>query len=142
MGAEKTFADYPETKRLERQDMLDRGGLRSGDTLLLRALSDLGKGAEAKLMQKRIEEIGAEIQVIEDENAPRVSGRKPRLTPSLEQKRHLCGLWYSAAERKHVLSRAEEIMGQPVTRDQMHRWCGARDGSQKAEKLREGRDDG
>ena len=140
MGAEKTFADYPETKRLERQDMLDRGGLRSGDTLLLRALSDLGKGAETKLMQKRIEEIGAEIKVIEDENAPRTSGRKPRLTPSLDKKRHLCGLWYSAAERQHVLDRASDKMGQPVSRDQMNRWCGPRDGSQKAEKLREAKE--
>lgn len=137
MDAEKTFADYPETKRSERQDMLDRGGLRSGDTLVLRSMSDLGKGAEAKLMQKRIEEIGAEIEVIEDENAPRVSGRKPRLSPSLEQKRHLCGLWYSAAERQHVLDRASEKLGQEVTRDQMNRWCGPRDGSQKAEKLKE-----
>lgn len=137
MGAEKTFADYPETKRLERQDMLDRGGLRSGDTLVVRALSDLGKGAEAKLMQKRIEEIGAEIQVIEDENAPRTSGRKPRLSPSLDQKRQLCGLWYSAAERQHVLDRASEKLGQPVTRDQMNRWCGPRDGSKKPDVLKE-----
>ena len=138
MGAEKTFADYPETKRLERQDMLDRGGLRSGDTLLLRALSDLGKGAEAKLMQKRIEEIGAEIQVVEAENAPRVSGRKPRLTPEPDQIERLCGLWYSAAERKHVLGRAEDIMGQPVTRDQMFRWCGPRDGSKKPKEQSDG----
>jgi len=137
MGAEKTFADYPETTRSERQDMLDRGGLRSGDTLLLRAMSDLGRSAEAKLMQRRIEEIGAEIQVIEDESAPRTSGRKPRMKPTLEQKHHLCGLWYSAAERQHVLDRATDKMGQPVSRDQMNRWCGPRDGSQKAEKLKE-----
>lgn len=137
MGAEKTYADYPETKRQERQDLLDRHGLREGDTLLLRALSDLGKGQEAALMQRRVKEIGAEIVVIEDENAPRTSGRKPRMKPTMGQRQHLCGLWYSAAEVGHVLDRASEKMGGPVTRDQMNRWCGPRDGSKKAEKLKE-----
>lgn len=137
MGAEKTYADYPETKRQERQDLLDRHGLREGDTLLLRALSDLGKGQEAALMQRRVKEIGAEIVVIEDENAPRTSGRKPRMKPTMDQKQRLCGLWYSAAEVGHVLDRASEKMGGKVTRDQMNRWCGPRDGSKKAEKLRE-----
>lgn len=137
MGAEKTYADYPETKRQERQDLLDRHGLREGDTLLLRAMSDLGKGQEAALMQRRVKEIGAEIVVIEAEDAPRVSGRKPRMKPTMDQKQHLCGLWYSAAEVGHVLERASEKMGGKVTRDQMNRWCGPRDGSKKAEKLKE-----
>lgn len=131
MGAEKTFADYPETKRLERRDMLDNHGLREGDTLLLRSMSDLGRGAEVGLMQRRIEEIGATIQVIEDENAPRAKGRPRRLKPSTKQIEQLCGLWYSAAERQHVLDRAKEIMGADVSRDQMGRWCGPRDGSRK-----------
>lgn len=141
MGAEKTYADYPETKRQERQDMLDRHGLREGDTLLLRALSDLGKGQEAALMQRRVKSIGAEIVVIEAEDAPRTSGRKPRMNPTIEQRQHLCGLWYSAAEVGHVLDRAADKLGGKVTRDQMNRWCGPRDGSKKDEKLKEGQND-
>ena len=132
MGAEKTFADFPETKRQEREDLLDNGGLREGDTLYLRAMSDLGSGAEIALMQRRVEAIGATIEVVPAKgDAPRVRGRKPRLKPSPEQKDRLCRLWYSAAERRHVLERAGDIMGSDVTRDQMFRWCGPRDGSNK-----------
>lgn len=140
MGAEKTFADFTGTNRVELQDMLDAGGLSEGDTLLLRQVSDLGKGAAATRHQKRIAEIGATIEVVPTDDAPRVAGRKPRLSPSTEQLSHLCTLWYSAAEQAYVLGRASEKMGAEVTRDQMNRWCGPRNGSDKPSKLKEQKD--
>ena len=131
MGAEKVFADFAGTKRADLRDMLDFGGLRKGDTLLLRQVSDLGRGAEVARLQRRIAEIGATIEIVPGEASKRVAGRKPRMAPTDEQKEHLCALWYSAAPQKWVLERASDKMGGPVTRDQKNRWCGARHGKSK-----------
>lgn len=132
MGAEKTFADYTGTERRELRDMLDRRGLRAGDTLLLRAVSDLGKGQESARIQRMISDLGATIQLVPG-GADKVRGRPKKMDPTPEQKAHLCSLWHSAAERKYVMERAAEIMGGKVSRDQMYRWCGARDGKTKKE---------
>lgn len=37
-----------------------------------------------------------------------------------------------------MVDAAEDIMGQPVTRDQMFRWCGPRDGSKKPKEQSDG----
>lgn len=133
MGADKTFADYKGTSRRELIDLLDSGGLRDGDTLLMRAIGDLGKGQESARMQRRVADIGATLEVVPSNDAPRVQGRPPRLSPTDDQKQHLCALWYSPAPVDHVLGRAGGIMGAKVTRNQMNRWCGARGGTSKKE---------
>lgn len=126
MGCEKTFADYRGTGRRELQDMLEKDGVRKGDTLCIRALSDLGQGAESKRIQKMLSDMGVALQVIPGADGERVSGRKPRLKPTPEQREHLCALWYSPAPVDHVLKRAEEIMGAPVDRNNLNYWCGGR----------------
>ncbi|MEO0485253.1 MAG: hypothetical protein AAF092_05020 [Pseudomonadota bacterium] len=131
MGAERTFADYRGTGRKELTDMVQRGGVRKGDTLVLRALSDLGQGAESKRLQKMITDLGVWIEVKPGPEGERVQGRKPRLKPTPEQKEHICALWYSPAPVDHVLSRASDIMGGEVDRNNLYYWCGARDGSQR-----------
>lgn len=132
MGAERTLADYPATNRSERTAMLALGGLRKGDVLLLRAMSDLGRGAEVATMQAHVERIGATIEVVPVKGeAPKVKGRKPRLEPTEDQKGALCGLWWSPQPADHVLQRAAEIMGAEVDRHQMRRWCGRRDAKAK-----------
>ena len=129
MGADKTFADFKGTGRQELQDMLLRKGIRPGDTLRVRALSDLGQGAESPRIQKAISDLGVTLEVVPGSAAPKVKGRKARLKPTPEQKEHICALWYSPAPVDHVLSRASEIMGGKVDRNNLNYWCGPRDGS-------------
>ncbi len=131
MGCEKTFADWKNTKRAELRAMIEGEGLRKGDTLCIRALSDLGQGAESKRMQKAISDIGAVLEVVAGAEAPRKKGRPARLKPTPEQKERLCDLWYSPAPNDHVLGRADDIMGAEVDRNKMNYWCGPRDGSAK-----------
>lgn len=136
MGCDKTFADWKNTNRAELRAMIEGAGLRKGDTLRVRALSDLGQGAESKRMQKAVSDIGAVLEVVAGSEAPRKQGRPPRLKPSDEQKVHLCEIWYSPAPMDHVLTRAADIMGAEVDRNKLNYWCGPRDGSQKSTKLK------
>ena len=131
MGAEKTFADYAGTARQELTDMLERKGVRQGDTLRVRALSDLGQGAESKRIQKAISDLGVALQVVPGAASEKVKGRKARLKPTPKQKAHICALWYSPAEVNHVIERASKIMGGEVDRNNLNYWCGPRDGSNK-----------
>jgi|GEM_PF-2230647 len=128
-NAGKVFIDAPGTMRLEREDMINNGGLRAGDTLVLAAMSDLGKGAEAKSLAGLIARMGVAVEVspLDAKRAKKKPGRAPHLKPSDDQQRQICGLWHSAIEQAHVLQRAATVMGvDVVTRNQMNRLCGPR----------------
>ena len=131
MGCDKTFADWRNTKRAELIAMIDGQGARKGDTVRVRALSDLGQGAERKRQQKALSDRGRALEVIPGAETPRKQGRPARLKPTPEQKERLCDLWYSPAPNEHVLSRAADIMGAEVDRNKLNYWCGPRDGSRK-----------
>lgn len=127
--AGKVFIDAPGTMRLEREDMINNGGLRAGDTLVLAAMSDLGRGAEARSLAGLIERMGVTIEVraLDAIRVKKKSGRAAHMRPDPTQKRQICALWSSAIEQKHVLERAAKIMGvDAVTRNQMNRLCGPR----------------
>lgn len=136
MGCERTFADWKNTNRAELIALMDKGGLVKGDTLCVRAVSDLGQGAEAKRHQKKLADMGVALEVIPGAETKRVKGRPSRLKPTPEQRTHLCELWYSPATVEHVLNRAGDIMGADVDRNRMNYWCGPRDGSAKSTKLK------
>lgn len=133
LEADKVFADDGSTDRIERSALIDGDVLRPGDTLLLRAFSDLGKPAEAKRLQRMIEAKGVNVLVIELPPAPKPPRplRKVWLSPDDGQRERLCTLWYSSLSPGHVLERAKDVMGRPVSRAQMNRLCGPRDGSDK-----------
>lgn len=127
--AEKVFIDVKGTSRMERSDMLEHGGVRAGDTLMLAALSDLGKGAAAKAIADKIRRLGVAIEVkpLTPAKAKKKPGRAPHLKPTDEQQKQICGLWRSGLEQGHVLNRAAQIMEvDAVTRNQMNRLCGPR----------------
>lgn len=131
MGCDKTFADWKNTKRAELIAMIDGDALRKGDTLRVRALSDLGHGAESKRHQKAVSDMGVVLEVVAGVEKPRKQGRPARLKPTPDQKERLCDLWYSPAPNDHVLGRAADIMGAAIDRNKMNYWCGPRDGSNK-----------
>lgn len=133
LECEKVFADFPNTKRLDLHDLIEGGGLMEGDTLCIRAKSDLGKGGEAKRIATMVEKMGVTIEVTEGPKKKAPLGRKPRLSPTPGQKVHLCALWASPAPQKHVLVRASEVMGGSVNRNHMNYWCGPRSNPKKAQ---------
>lgn len=131
MGCEKTFADWKNTRRSELAHMMEKRGVRKGDTLCVRALSDLGQGAEAKRIQRLLADMGVAVQVVEGAELPRKKGRPSRVKPTDEQRIQLCELWYSPATVDHVLERAADILGAEIDRNKMNYLCGPRDGSAK-----------
>ena len=130
MGAEKTFADFAKTQRLELTDLIDGGGLVEGDTLLLRAKSDLGKGKAAERHIAKIEGMGVEVVVLPTRADKRLKGRPARAEiPDLRTYDLICGLWYSPAPVDHAIKRASEKVGVDVDRNWMNARCGGRNGS-------------
>ena len=130
MGAERTFADFASTRRLELTDLIDGGALREGDTLFLRAKSDLGKGREAERHVARIEGMGVEIVVLPTKADVRAKGRPARVEfPDIETFDLVCGLWYSPAPQEHVEERAKGKLGVAVGRNWINPRCGPRNGS-------------
>lgn len=131
MGAERTFADFAKTRRLELTDLIDGGGLAAGDTLLLRAKSDLGKGKEAERHVAKIEGMGVEIIVLPTKADVRLKGRPARAEiASLTQFDLICGLWYSPTPVDHAIARASDKVGVKVDRNWMNARCGPRSGAQ------------
>lgn len=110
--------------------MIDSKGLRKGDTLLLYDMADLGKPKEAKRLVGIVEGMGVTVEVHPLPKPPKPV-RKVWLSPTDEQRGDICTLWYSSISPSAVLSGAEQIMGRSVSRQQLDRLCGKRDGSNK-----------
>lgn len=74
-GAEKFYLDGDQTRREERVDLFR--DLRSGDTLVLIAMSDLGAGKGLRNMRAEIERRGVAVEVVEPAKAeePKPMGR-------------------------------------------------------------------
>ena len=130
LNADKVFADDETTRRISRGVLIDSDGLREGDTLLRYDLGDLGKPKEAKRLVGLIEAMGVAVEVNPMPKPPRPP-RKVWLSPTDKQRDDICTLWYSSIGPSAVLSGAEQIMGRPVSRQQLDRLCGKRDGSSK-----------
>ena len=79
MDCEKVYADWKNTKRADLSDLIDTAAAKEGDTVCVRALSDLGRGKEAELNRKRLERKGVKVLVVPGPDRPKVTGRKPRV---------------------------------------------------------------
>lgn len=137
MGCERTLADYDGTRRAELVCLIEGGGVREGDTLCLRAQSDLGQGAAIKRHLDRLAAMGVTVEIVSVPNAPKSKGRPKRFNPTPDDAQYLCDLWYSPAERAHVLERATERMGMDVKRDKLNHLCGPRSGARRFEPQKE-----
>lgn len=127
---DRLYIDTRDTERAERSDML-RVGIRSGDTLVLLAKGDLGRGAELPPIRRRLAERGVSIEVYKDDTERRAPGRPADFNPSPTQDKRIRSLWYDVGvyTLKHVIQRATEIYGSPVSRNQLDRRYGPRNGS-------------
>lgn len=122
----KVFIDLTNMRRVERSALLDSGGLQSGDVLVICKLSQLGQGRESSLMQKRIEAIGATIEVRPMPEPAKMKPRKGWLVPSPEQKARICPLWNSTQPAEFVIERACAVMETRINRAWLNRHCGPR----------------
>ena len=128
---ERVYLDTAFTDRSERTDML-KIALRTGDTLVLLAMGDLGAGAGLRAIRRRLQDLGVTIEVLSpDEGEKRPPGRPAAYDPTPEQDERIRDLWYmdGVYTMKHVLQRAEEIYGNPVSRNQLDNRYGPRNGS-------------
>ena len=138
MDCEKTFADWNGTDRAELMDMLNRHGVREGDTLCLRAVSDLGQGQESARLQRKIADMGVHIEIIPTNEKKRQRGRPTKVEISdMDEWDACCALWYSPAPVRHAVQRISERVGGEVNRNWINYRCGVRDGSERTEKRAE-----
>ena len=126
---EDLYIDTRDTDRGERADMLISGRLRRGDTLVLLAPGDLGRGAELRPLRILLAERGVTVEVQIEDSRPR--GRPNEFEPDPDQNKRIRKLWYAIGvyQLKHVMRRVEQIYGGPVSRNQLDRRYGPRDGS-------------
>ena len=124
-ACEKVFLDLPAMRRAERAALIDRGGLRVGDVLVVAAKSQLGQGQESAMIQRKIEQLGATVEVQPLPKRP-VEKRTGWLVPTDQQRLRFCPLWYSSEPASFVIDRASDVMGSAVDRNWMNRHCGSR----------------
>lgn len=122
-GAEKVYLDGEKTKRLERRDMLR--DLREGDRIILLAKSDLGAVGEINRLRALIRDAGATIEVAE--RPAKVRQRPFYFHPTPEQAEQIRALWRDlTVPGPYAVERAAEIMGRPISRNQLNHAFGAR----------------
>ncbi len=124
LGCEEVLIDTPKTHRTERSALFDSGRLRSGDTLVLLALGDFGRGFGLAKFQAMLAKRGATIEICPPEKVAGKRGRPATFTPDSTQDDQIRTLWHSTPHTlAYVLKRAGEIMGHDVKRHQLsHRY--------------------
>lgn len=89
----QVWIDTAKSERLERTDMLDIG-LRGGDTLVLLARGDLGRGGELPAIHSLLRERGVKVEIYDD-STPGKPGRLPGVVwPDGEEEKHR-KMWHS-----------------------------------------------
>ena len=124
LGCERVYLDTPGTYRTERAAMFKPAALRLGDTLILLALGDLGRGFGLTKFQQMLEDRGISIEVYPVEKIEGLRGRPRKFDPDGNQDDLIRTLWRTPAYTlAYVLKRAGEIMGHDVARHQLsHRY--------------------
>lgn len=123
------YIDTPKTGRMALGDLLDRGGLRDGDTLTITSLGKLGKGQGGVRMQKRLAAMAVDIDVMPSPQKPVLDKGGARRQISDDDKTYLKGVWFSTLDESDALEQASRRMGWPVVRNWMNYHVCLRDGS-------------
>jgi hypothetical protein len=127
-GAERVYLDIDKTDRQERADLLKRG-VQPGDILYIFGWGELAKGGERQIIEARLEQLGVTVKVLDGPQLPPAKiGRPLKFNPNESQAATIGALWYDPLSytQAYVRRRAEEIMGYPVTRNQLNYRFGKR----------------
>ena len=111
-------------------NLVNRGGAREGDTIVVLALGDLGNGVAAKKSQRLIENMGITIEVVPVPEAVKAAlprGR-PAFDPSPDLDATLRDMWGNPIKytQSYVIRYATEKHGKAVTRNQLNHRYGNR----------------
>lgn len=129
--ADRHYADAGDRPVLD--DMLTRKGVRPGDVVVVRALSDFGHGAASKRVQRIL--AGMDVSVEVSPMAETRRGRKPRVArPDAATLAEIETIYRSAASVQRAVDFARKRTGQPVTRNNLWRWFGAATKNEKEPK--------
>jgi len=91
---QRVWIDFDDTDRNERTTMLV-GGIRPGDTIVLLAPGDLGRGGELPMLRKDLKGRGVAIEVIDVGAETRMPvGRPSKFTPTGDQETDLRSKWH------------------------------------------------
>ena len=128
-NCDQIWIDGQHTERQERSAMLATG-LRNGDTLVLLARGDLGRGGELSIIYRALADRGIDVDVVKpfSEKPKRKPGR-PGFSPTPEQDAEIKKLWadpvlYTLA---YVIRRVEQITGHTVDRNALYYRYGKRE---------------
>ncbi len=129
LGVDRVLIDTAQTHRVERASLFDSGRLRPGDTLVLLALGDFGRGFGLAKFQAKLAGLGVTIEVCPPDVTPGKRGRPATFTPDSTQDDQIRTLWHSTPHTlSYVLKRAGEVMGYDVKRHQLSHRYGRRNG--------------
>ena len=85
LDCERVLIDTAGTHRLERASLFKSGRLRKGDTLVLLALGDFGRGFGLAKFKQMLEDRGVSIEVYPPEKVERLRGRPRKFNPDPSQ---------------------------------------------------------
>ena len=129
LDVDRVLIDTSRTFRTERAALFAPGMLRTGDTLVLLALGDFGRGFGLAKFQAMLADHGVTIDVCPPDVMPGKRGRPATFTPDSNQDDQMLTLWRDRAYTlAYVLRRAGEIMGYDVRRHQLSHRYGRRNG--------------
>ena len=135
MGFKKdeAFLDLPTTRRQALYDLVDGGGLKGGDVLVVSARSKLGRGQAANRIAGRLRALGVTLEVIDVVSAPpRARGKRRAITDA--ERTYCRAVWHSTSPPDDALVAISNKLRFPVDRN----WCnynlGPRGGSTGSEK--------
>lgn len=124
---ERLWLDFDRTDRVERAEMLVMG-LRKGDTLVLLARGDLGRGAELPPIRQLLAERSVMVEICPSSSPPsRPVGAPPQFNPTSEQWDRIAAFWHDQRySGPYARKRASEIMGFDVSRNMLNYKMGTR----------------
>ncbi len=132
LDCDRVLLDTAKTHRMERASLFAPGMMRAGDTVVLLALGDLGRGFGLAKFQAMLEQHGVGIEVCPPEKVEGMRGRPSKFNPDPTQDDQIRTLWHTRAYTlAYVLKRAGEIMGHSVERHQLSHRYGRRNGKRK-----------
>lgn len=123
-GCDQVWLDDAKSERQERFDMML--GLRDGDTVVVLARSDLGRGAETKAIEAAIKNTGAKLVIDAPEVMPRPVGAPAKFNPAPEADAKIKALYHGYNVMSYVLRRASDLAGMDVKAHHLKRRYGNR----------------
>ena len=112
------FLDMPGSARQQLSRLLDAGGLRDGDVLVVSARSKLGKGAEARRIMRKLDALGVSLDVRPVVRAqPKRRGKRRKIDDA--ERQYGRAIWLSSQPQRAALAAISKRVGFEVDRN----WC-------------------